>query len=110
MAEVVLTNSVATPIKTNIVRKLTHALAPSTLEVTDQSHQHAHHGHVHAHHGSNHKGGETHFSVEIVSAAFEGKSRIERHRLITMLLAQELAERVHALSIAAKTPAEAKAN
>jgi BolA protein len=103
-----MNNSADAPVKSSIVRKLTEALQPSMLEVTDESHHHAHHEHAHSHHGQNHKGGETHFSVEIVSSVFEGKSRVERHRVINLLLAQELSERVHALAIAAKTPAEVK--
>jgi BolA protein len=89
------------PIRTGIEAKLTAALAPLSLEVIDESHRHAGHGHHH------HPEGETHFRVEIVSAAFEGKSRIARHRMINALLAEELAGRVHALAIGARTPAEA---
>jgi BolA family transcriptional regulator, general stress-responsive regulator len=88
------------PIKASITRKLTEAFSPTTLKVVDESDQHAHHGHHH------HDKGETHFAVEIVSASFEGKSRVERHRLVNALLAEELAARVHALSIAAKAPVE----
>lgn len=87
-------------VKTKIARKLTDGLAPAILNVIDESHHHA--GHKH-----NHPDGETHFKVEVVSDAFEGKSRVERHRLVNALLADELAERVHALAITAKTPKEA---
>ena len=96
-----MTDQAQGPVKTNIARKLTAALAPFSLEVIDESHHHAGHGHHH------HPEGETHFRVEIVSAAFEGKSRIERHRMINALLADELSGRVHALAIGARTPAEA---
>ena len=89
------------PIRAGIEAKLTAALAPLSLEVIDESHRHAGHGH------HRHPEGETHFRVEIVSAAFEGKSRIARHRMINALLAEELAGRVHALAIGARTPAEA---
>ena len=89
------------PIRAGIEAKLTAALAPLSLEVIDESYRHAGHGHHH------HPEGETHFRVEIVSAAFEGKSRIARHRMINALLAEELAGRVHALAIGARTPAEA---
>jgi len=88
------------PVKTGIEHKLTQAFAPITLNVVDESHHHAGHGH-------HHPDGESHFRVEVVSAAFEGKSRVERHRLVNAALAQELASRVHALAITAKTPAEA---
>jgi BolA family transcriptional regulator, general stress-responsive regulator len=75
--------------------KLSAAFAPSTLEVIDESHQH--HGH-----GGWQEGGETHFRVRIVSAAFMGKSRVEMHRMINGAVAEELRERVHALAIEAK--------
>lgn len=82
-----------------IRRKLTDALAPARLEVNDESHRHA--GHAGAR-----PEGETHFDVTVVSAAFEGKSRVERQRMVYALLADELAERVHALALTTKTPAE----
>jgi BolA protein len=96
-----MTEQPSGPVQAGIARKLTGAFAPVSLEVIDESHHHAGHGHHH------HPEGETHFRVEIVSAAFEGKSRIERHRMINALLAEELAGRVHALAIGARTPAEA---
>lgn len=82
-----------------IRRKLTEGLAPVRLEVADDSHRHA--GHAGAD-----PAGETHFRVAVVSAAFAGKSRVERQRMVHALLAEELAERVHALSIAARAPDE----
>lgn len=88
-----------TAIAERITQKLTEAFAPQELRVIDESHQH--HGH-----GGWREGGETHFRVDIVSDAFAGKSRLERHRLVNAALAQELAERVHALAIAAKAPGE----
>ena len=63
-----------------------------SLDVQDESHQHA------GHSGSR-PGGETHYRVNIVSEAFQGKSRIERHRMVNTALAQELAGGVHALAI-----------
>jgi len=86
-----------TAIAERITRKLTEAFAPQQLEVIDESHQH--HGH-----GGWREGGETHFRVNIVSDAFAGKSRIDRHRMVNAALAEELAERVHALAIAARAP------
>lgn len=83
-----------------ITRKLEAVFMPQRLRVIDESHQH--HGH-----GGWREGGETHFRVDIVSDAFLGKSRLERHRLVNGALAEELAERVHALAIAAKAPGEA---
>lgn len=87
------------PISARITEKLTQGLSPVALKVIDESHHHAGHGHHHAE-------GETHFRVEVISEKFEGKSRIDRHRLINGLLAQELAGRVHALAISAWTPGE----
>ncbi|GAA0393631.1 hypothetical protein GCM10009093_20290 [Brevundimonas terrae] len=52
-------------------------------------------------------GGETHFNLVVVSDAFEGQSRVARQRMVQKLLAEELAGPVHALSIKARTPAEA---
>jgi BolA protein len=88
-----------TAIAERITRKLTEAFAPAQLAVIDESHRHE--GHA-----GWREGGETHFRVEIVSEAFAGKSRLERHRLVNAALAQELADRVHALAIAAKAPGE----
>ena len=82
-----------------IERKLTAEFAPRELTVTDDSHKH--HGHA-----GWREGGETHFSVAVLSQVFAGKSRIERHRLINAALAEELAGGVHALAISAKAPGE----
>ena len=79
--------------------KLESALNPSHLAVVNESHRHI--GHIGAR-----PGGESHFRIEIVAAAFAGQSRIARQRQIYALLAEELAESVHALQIIAKTPAE----
>ena len=79
--------------------KLTEAFQPARLDIIDDSHRHA--GHAGAR-----EGGETHFTVEVVSAAFAGKSRVERQRLVYAALAAELQERVHALALRTLTPAE----
>jgi len=82
-----------------ISEKLTEAFAPQSLKVEDESHRHeGHAGHR--------PGGQTHFRVYIVSDAFKGKSRLERHRMINTLLAGELAGGVHALAIHATAPGE----
>ncbi len=72
---------------------------PQSLDVVDESAQHA--GHA-----GHRAGGETHFRVYIVAAAFEGKTRIERHRLINGILSAELEGGVHALAIHATAPGE----
>ena len=83
-----------------ISQKLTEAFAPQSLKVEDESHRHeGHAGHR--------PGGQTHFRVYIVSEAFKGKSRLERHRMINTLLAGEIAGGVHALAIHATAPGEA---
>lgn len=86
-------------VKDTIAEKLTTALAPQSLDVQDESHQHeGHAGHR--------PGGQTHFRVTIVSAAFRGKSRVERHRMVNAALAHELTSGVHALAIHANAPEE----
>jgi BolA protein len=86
-------------VKDNITKKLREAFSPESLDVADESH-------LHEGHSGSRPGGETHFRVYIVSVAFKGKSRIERHRLINTLLAPELAGAVHALAIKAHAPGE----
>jgi len=90
-------------IQERIRTKLTEALAPSRLEIEDQSSQHAGHAGM-----KGLKPEETHFAVVVVSAAFQGQNRVVRQRLIYKLLAQELADGVHALALTALTPDEAK--
>ncbi len=82
-----------------ITERLRKAFAPLSLRVDDESHRHA--GHA-----GHRPGGETHFRVYIVSEAFSGKSRIDRHRMINAALANELASGVHALAIHAAAPGE----
>lgn len=82
-----------------IRRKLAAAFSCQHLDVVDQSQQHA--GHA----GAN-PGGESHFAIALVAPDFSGRSRLERHRLINAVLAEELAGPVHALSIRAFSPEE----
>jgi BolA family transcriptional regulator, general stress-responsive regulator len=91
--------SVHQTVKHTITNKLREAFAPESLDVTDESH-------LHEGHAGHRPGGETHFRVYIVSKAFQGKSRIERHRMINALLAPELAGSVHALALEIHTPRE----
>ena len=93
------------PIATIIREKLTMALSPTQLTVEDDSWRHA--GHHHEGGMDAKPGGESHFNVTIVSAAFEGQGRLARQRTVNALLSQELAAPVHALSINAQTPDEA---
>ena len=80
--------------------RLTRAFSPTRLTIVDDSHRHA--GHAGAR-----DGGESHFNVEIVAASFAGRTRMERHRMIHAVLAEELRGPVHALALSARTPAEA---
>ena len=86
-----------------IEKKLNEALSPQSLKITDQSDQHV--GHAGAR-----PEGESHFHVEVVSAAFEGKSRIECQRLVYQVLAEEMADGIHALSLLTAAPGEKGGN
>jgi len=79
--------------------KLTAAFAPVALDVSDESA-------LHAGHSGARPEGESHFRVRIVSAAFAELSRLDRQRRVYDVLREELAGRVHALSLAALTPEE----
>lgn len=82
-----------------IETKLAAALQPTRLKVTDESH-------LHKGHGGYRPGGESHFRVEVVSAMFEGQSRVARQRRVYEILADELKGGVHALALTTLTPAE----
>lgn len=84
---------------TTIHHKLTAAFAPQSLRVIDESH-------LHAGHAGHRPGGESHFRIHIVSQAFQGKSRVARHRMINEALAAELGGGIHALAIHALAPGE----
>jgi stress-induced morphogen len=86
-------------VEDEIRRKLSQAFAPEALEVVNDSHRHA--GHA----GSPGTA-ESHFTIKVVSGAFEGKSRIERHRMVSQVLAEELAGKIHALAVSTLTPSE----
>ena len=81
----------------NIEHKLREAFAPLSLKVIDESHLHG--GHIGAR-----PEGETHFRVELVSAVFADRSRVDRQRLVYDTLRDELAGPVHALSVLASPP------
>jgi stress-induced morphogen len=84
-------------VEDQIREKLTRAFAPVSLDVVNESHHHA--GHA----GSPGTG-ESHFRVKVVSEAFAGKSRLERHRMVNAVLAEELSGKIHALAVTALTP------
>jgi BolA protein len=93
-------NAIATgPVATEMLRRLNSALSPNHVELIDDSEQHRGHG------GYN-PSGESHFSLEIESEAFAGKSRVQRQRMIYHALGELMKERVHALQIRARAPGE----
>ncbi len=83
--------------KERIAQALTSALSPQSLDVIDESH-------LHKGHAGARPEGETHFRVKITAESFRGKSRVDMHRTINAILADELAAGVHALAIEAKAP------
>ena len=94
------------PIARKIREKLAAALDPERLEIEDDSARHA--GHHHEGGIDGRAGGESHLNLTVVATAFEGQGRVQRQRAVTALLREELAGPVHALSIRALTPAEAR--
>jgi BolA family transcriptional regulator, general stress-responsive regulator len=86
-------------IEMNIKAKLTAGLDPTALAVDDESHLHAGHGGARA-------GGQTHYRIKVASARFAGKGRLERHRMVYALLAEEIARGVHALALQTLAPGE----
>jgi BolA protein len=81
------------------IKKRLNTLAPSRLELLDESAQHA--GHAGAA-----PGGNTHWKLTIVSAAFAGKPTVARHRMIYQALGELMQHPIHALAISAKAPGE----
>ncbi|MCY7338591.1 MAG: BolA family transcriptional regulator [Sphingomonas bacterium] len=88
------------PVARDMIERLIEALAPTRLELEDQSDRHV--GHA-GHDGR----GESHFALTIASAAFAGQSRIARQRQVYAALGELMEERVHALTIRAYAPEEA---
>lgn len=87
------------PVAQEIVEILTAAFAPSRLDVVNDSASHS--GHM-----GDDGTGESHFTVEIESQAFAGKSRLERQRMVNRALGDIPGQRVHALAIRATVPGE----
>ena len=87
------------PVAREMRERLTAALRPTTIELIDDSEKHRGHG------GYN-PAGESHFRLAIESPLFEGKSRVERQRMVHAALGELVGERVHALSIQARAPGE----
>jgi len=87
------------PVASEMLLRLDAALDPIKVALVDDSE--AHRGH-----GGHNPAGESHFTLTIQSAAFAGKSRVERQRMIYAALGDLMKERVHALSIRATAPGE----
>lgn len=97
-----MTQQTQGPVATEIEARLRAALNPDQLAVIDDSEKHR--GHA-GHDGS----GESHFTVDIVSARFAGQNRVARQRMVNAALAELLRDKVHALAIRARAPEEAGA-
>ena len=91
--------SVLGPVATEITQRLVAALAPTQLELDDQSDRHI----GHAGHDSR---GESHFALVIESPAFAGMNRVQRQRAVYAALGDLMEQRVHALTIRALAPGE----
>lgn len=87
------------PVAAEIDQRLRAALAPERLDVINDSARH--HGHA-----GDDGSGESHFTVEIVSAKFHGMSRLARQRAVNAALGDLMRERIHALAIRARAPGE----
>jgi BolA protein len=95
-----MTDPFTGPIAAEIDKRLREALAPTHLAVINDSARHR--GHA-----GDDGSGESHFTVEIVSARFAGMTRLQRQRAVNAALAELLKERIHALTIRARAPGEA---
>lgn len=94
-------------IQSKIEAKLQRALSPERLEVINESHLHTGHHHLESGRQATFDGtGETHFRIRVVAPSFAGMSRVERHRTVNGLLADELKAGLHALAIEAGAPGE----
>ena len=87
------------PVAAEIRQRLERALAPSRLEVINDSAKH--HGHA-----GDDGSGESHFTVEIEALAFAGLNRLERQRAVNAALGEMMKGRIHALAIRARAPGE----
>ena len=94
-----MTTLATEPLADTIAARLTAALTPTRLHVSNDSEQHA--GHM-----GDDGTGESHFSVDVESAAFAGLNRVARQRLVNKALADLLETRIHALAIKARAPGE----
>lgn len=95
------------PVADRIRQSLEFALAPDRLEIIDESMKHAKHAHMMERDGTAGEPGETHLRIRITSARFQGVTRLDRHRAINALLAEEMGpNKLHAVAIEARAPSE----
>lgn len=87
------------PVAAEIEKRLLEALSPASLNVINDSA--SHHGHA-----GDDGSGESHFTVEIACAAFEGQSRLNRQRMVNKALGDLMRDKVHAMAIKATVPGE----
>lgn len=87
------------PMASEIETRLTGALSPTQLDVINDSAKHSGHS-------GDDGSGESHFTVIIESAAFTGKSRLERQRMVNAALGDLPGQKVHAMAIKARAPGE----
>ena len=87
-------------VEEKIRKNLTAMLNPTRLEIINESH-------LHAGHSSSPGTGESHFRILIISELFDGKSRLERHRMVNDALRDELKNSIHALAMSTLSPKEA---
>ena len=83
------------------IRQRLAALEPTSLDLVDESSQHAGHS-------GWREGGGTHWRLAIVSARFAGQSAVARHRMVYQAIGELMHNPIHALAISAQTPEETK--
>ncbi|WHU02302.1 MULTISPECIES: BolA family protein [unclassified Sphingomonas] len=94
-----MTNPASGGLADIIAARLTAALAPTHLEVINDSHHHS--GHL-----GDDGTGESHWTVVVESPAFQGQSRVQRQRMVNTALADLLQARIHALAMKVRAPGE----
>ncbi|KAK2464275.1 hypothetical protein APHAL10511_003732 [Amanita phalloides] len=93
------------PVERSIWQKLESSLQPISISIQNDSWQHRHHAPMRAQGGGS---GETHFTVHVVSDTFQGKTTMQRHRMVYAALSEEFSQGLHALSLKTKTVKEAE--
>lgn len=88
------------PVATEMLTRLESALAPTAIELVDDSEAHRGHG------GYRGEGGESHFTLRVESPAFAGLNRVQRQRLVYKALGDLMHQQVHALAMETKAPGE----